>query len=1074
MNDLFVGNNFVGNFTAQDVLPSKITDYVVEKRSDSLVLTNGKERIRLVPADSNAEAIVDNFDENIGEDNSSIYKVATNKNIVSIVYYAYKDVKRLIHKDEQMNIYVERLVEKELIEDDRFVDYNLNNSNDVINFLKDQFMNKRSIFVREDKKSRYSFQMFGKDFRVTVTRERPGVYSINRFLKTQNKEFNFDLIQLFGEIHFVTFLDSLTLNIPEAVSFGATVQTNDIFKAWDEYMEFKEELYKESLEDLPLIKYKRFEIVGEEIVFHLEDNQNIDLDVIKNIEFEFISEFEFILPESIKAVIDLKSSRDKSNRFRMVFLNKTLNDNYDTDILRFKLQPGVQAIWADSKGIIYPSDRSLQVEKKRRDGGTRIINSKTNVTSNLIMKLSQPDVVDTKLGRDKEPLTSEVIYKMFGKQVDVKENYRNAMKIALNTPDVALIQGPPGCGKTTLIKGIVARLNQDGKNTKILVSSEQHEALYNVVEKLSNNTLIPPFVSSRRTMEDLSSEDDEKLEKNIRIFQQEFIKLCDDLLRQNKNGGDYSSFITKIVYIINQIRESNYSANTIREHIGDLRLNLIAYGYMSDVSVEFDKLNESLIRYSSRHTNSNADDPIINILRNKINAQRLKVDVYLNDDGEFQLRELQNKLKKHGFDQYLMEPGLFNVMTSLDIEMIKKRFDSYIEYVDGLRDKFISTSRNEIEIERDDYKELTENLYKKILAVSKSHKLNFFDIVNDLKYRLNDLENASEVVKTYTSVLGSTCAQAEKSKEYTSLDEGKYNFVIIDEAARANPLDLMIPIMLGINVILVGDHRQLPHYIESDFKNRFEENRAKYTNYSKDLLTKSLFAVLYENLEKAYEEGRIKYKRTIMLDTQFRMHPQIGDFISNEFYGGTILNGEGTENKVNDYKVFSPNQHVAWLDVLPYKNNNGADQKDEKGTSYVRIAEVRRIITFIKELVSKNPGRTLDIGIISYYDGQVRLLKKAIKENFPSSICDNIEIGTVDSFQGKEFDITIVSCVRSNRYPDASKSLGFIHRSDSRINVSLSRSKRLLVVVGDSETFSKNDHFRNYIEYVRKVGYYEQ
>ena len=208
MNDLFIGTNFAGNFTAQDILTSKITDYVVEKRDDSLVLTNGKERIRLVPADSKAEAIADNFDENIGEDNSSIYKVTINKNIVQIVYYAYKEVKRLVHKDEQMNIYVDRQTERELIETEKYEKYNLNNSADVIAFMQDQFMNKRSIFVREDRKSKYSFQMYGKDFRVTVTRERPGIYSISRFIAVQNKDVSYDLIQLFGEIHFISFLDS--------------------------------------------------------------------------------------------------------------------------------------------------------------------------------------------------------------------------------------------------------------------------------------------------------------------------------------------------------------------------------------------------------------------------------------------------------------------------------------------------------------------------------------------------------------------------------------------------------------------------------------------------------------------------------------------------------------------------------------------------------------------------------------------------------------------------------------------------------------------------------------------------
>ena len=67
------------------------------------------------------------------------------------------------------------------------------------------------------------------------------------------------------------------------------------------------------------------------------------------------------------------------------------------------------------------------------------------------------------------------------------------MSIALNTPDIALIQGPPGTGKTTLIKGVITRLNMMNKNYRILVSSEQHEALFNVVDKLSQNKFIPPL-----------------------------------------------------------------------------------------------------------------------------------------------------------------------------------------------------------------------------------------------------------------------------------------------------------------------------------------------------------------------------------------------------------------------------------------------------------------------------------------------------------------------------------------------------------------------------------------------------
>ena len=142
--------------------------------------------------------------------------------------------------------------------------------------------------------------------------------------------------------------------------------------------------------------------------------------------------------------------------------------------------------------------------------------------------------------------------------------------------------------------------------------------------------------------------------------------------------------------------------------------------------------------------------------------------------------------------------------------------------------------------------------------------------------------------------------------------------------------------------------------------------------------------------------------------------------------------------------------------------------------SIAREVEANRIIELIKELVSKNPGRNLDIGIISFYKGQVKVIKEKLDENFPKSVLDNISCNTVDSYQGKEFDIVILSGVRSNTSSSPEKSLGFIHHSASRINVALSRAKKLLVVVADADTYRKTPHFQNFISYVKKEGYYGQ
>ena len=86
--------------------------------------------------------------------------------------------------------------------------------------------------------------------------------------------------------------------------------------------------------------------------------------------------------------------------------------------------------------------------------------------------------------------------------------------------------------------------------------------------------------------------------------------------------------------------------------------------------------------------------------------------------------------------------------------------------------------------------------------------------------------------------------------------------------------------------------------------------------------------------------------------------------------------------------------------------------------------------------------------------------------------CINIKNVTVDSYQGKEFDIVIISGTRSNTHADSRKSLGFIDCSASRINVALSRARKVLVMVADADTYRRNSHFSNFIEYVKDEGYY--
>ena len=1072
MSDLYIGNNIVGNFKPNEQPSGKIKSYRLDKINGILHMQGENEDITLSPLDDNAKLVVGNFSDEIGEFNESIYKLESNNGLIIVVLYVYSDVQKLLLGSQSISIHLRRDAEKQIC-GDGLLDFKLNNQNEIVPFLTEMFINNKSIFVHIDTRNPNAFQIFGNQYRANVIMERPGVYLIDRFYKKYNKDYSFSLTQIYGNIRFVLWNDAIAIEGNTSIKLES-VKTNDVFKAWNEYMDFEKRLYEDDLREQGLIKYSSILVKGDDLVFQLEEP--LDGKSIGSIEFEMFSEYSSnsednkrALPNTIDELIEAKQSPNAET----VFLGKCRNDVVFDDRLIFDLPyRGFMDMMKSVGGLLYVSDHSLKIEQNRRKKVLSVIESKKNESSNIIMKLSASDVIDTEIGTTFGPTNEEVLRKMFGSsKVALKETYREAMSIALNTPDIALIQGPPGTGKTTLIKGVITRLNMMNKNYRILVSSEQHEALFNVVDKLSQNRFIPPFVSSRRFDSD-ENDDNERFEKNVKEFQQNFILLCNDLLKDAKSKNRRSILITEIVYILQRIRENNYSKNFISSVLEELKAKLISFGIFSKVEDDFSALTLQ-IKSPSFTVSEDDYDPISKAIIRKIESQRTDITVFWEDDGVRQLTSLQTLLRNNGYDSFLLDEQLFQKLISNDEDAVNTCFAQYVEYVDQLTRQFIPHEVNEFDGEAQEItpKELVERIATKVSTLSKSTQKDFYEIVESLSFRLTDIDSSLEIIRNYTTVIGSTCAQAGKSIGLVDLQNDRYDYVIIDEAARANPLDIMIPMMLGVKVILIGDHKQLPHYIESNYVNRFKNEKEKYAGFDEKLLTKSLFQIIYENLELAYKEGRIKFKRTIRINEQHRMHPTIGNFISEAFYEGGIENGEKTINNVNDYNVFE-GKNIVWINVPSY-----AGMEERIGESLERDAEAAKIIEIVEDIVKKNPEKKLDLGVISYYKGQVELIRSKLKDSFPESVFSNSideMCNTVDSYQGKEFDIVIVSGVRSNNYATSAKSLGFIQYSPSRINVSLSRAKRLLIVVADEGTYRKNEFFQKYLYYVKKEGHYEQ
>lgn len=271
----------------------------------------------------------------------------------------------------------------------------------------------------------------------------------------------------------------------------------------------------------------------------------------------------------------------------------------------------------------------------------------------------------------------------------------------------------------------------------------------------------------------------------------------------------------------------------------------------------------------------------------------------------------------------------------------------------------------------------------------------------------------------------------------------KFDTVIIDEAAKANLAESVLPMMLGERFILVGDDKQLPPYSDTNAIEEYSKERTTGISNEEEILNAlsiSLFQKLHEN--KDFPSSCIT-----MLNYQYRMHPDIGNMISEAFYNGKVHMGTQTHTQ----QLFLPSpfdKQVIFIDTGNggRKSETYAPYEDFGNNSYYNKIEAE----IISEQIIPNMQRFLNvrevsIGIITPYRAQREYLRQCIKDNDYKKC-----VYTVDSIQGKEFDIVLFSFVRAIR-PNSNQKVGFLDDM-RRLNVSLSRAKKKLILIGHKET----------------------
>jgi hypothetical protein len=294
-----------------------------------------------------------------------------------------------------------------------------------------------------------------------------------------------------------------------------------------------------------------------------------------------------------------------------------------------------------------------------------------------------------------------------------------------------------------------------------------------------------------------------------------------------------------------------------------------------------------------------------------------------------------------------------------------------------------------------------------------------------------------------------------------------YDYVLLDEANRAGVLDSLLALARGKRMILVGDPMQLqPVMSEAEQQlvsasmngaaghpGRGRGNRPALVGVAQpgaqNVIGKSLFAWI--------QERRFSPASTVLLDQQNRMHPAIGELVSRVFYSNRVRTGPAAPRRGTGLPAFpSP---VTWVDTRSLRGNV---ESRAGGTSLFNVAEARLVTSITRHLASYAPPN-LTIGVITAYAEQRDLLRRLMgPHDWPPD--RQLEIDTVDAFEGREKDIIVLSLVRANRRRD----IGFL-RLEQRLNVAVSRSRRLVVIVGDTSTL-RSGMFHHLVQTAQSVG----
>lgn len=309
-----------------------------------------------------------------------------------------------------------------------------------------------------------------------------------------------------------------------------------------------------------------------------------------------------------------------------------------------------------------------------------------------------------------------------------------------------------------------------------------------------------------------------------------------------------------------------------------------------------------------------------------------------------------------------------------------------------------------------------------------------------------------------------------------------FDYCIVDEASQITLPVCLGPIRMSQKFILVGDHYQLPPLVQN-----------------KEAMEGGLDVSLFKLLCEAHPQA------VVSLEHQYRMCADVM-LLSNTFiYSGQLKCGTSSiasrkltlpkpaglfsyhhkpysSRSTEQPTCFSPESPTCWLSrslspdsPVVFINTDLISQslEEQSGSRITNTLEARLVTQLTLSLLSLGISAD-EIGIIAFYRSQLALLRTGLssahtqtQSSALGSTCAGVELHTADKFQGRDKEVVIVSCVRSNE----NGTVGDLLKDRRRVNVALTRARSKLVILGSEKTLSSNDLLRDMVALCREKGW---